>query len=68
MGRQLTIAPNLTEEIQDWAYDFSNDAEVAKAYAGNKAAARRVRKKLLELNKMILPARKELLLLTKKRQ
>lgn len=62
MGRQLSLTPTLTEQIQDWAESFRNDPDVEKALLKtNKAAARRVRKKIMEVVHLATPARKELL-------
>lgn len=65
MGRQLSLAPRETEKVQDWGHYFSIDGDIFKAYHGNKAAARRVRKRLQEVAALILPARKEMLAIMK---
>lgn len=65
MGRQLSLAPTLTEQIQDWAESFRNNPDVEKAFKkGDKAAVRRLRKEIMKVVHLAVPARKELQELT----
>lgn len=68
MGIQLSLAPHECEKIQVWADSFSKNPDVQKALHGNLAAGRRVRKQILEVTKLAIPARKEILVISKKRK
>ena len=60
--RQLELIPsNAEEKIFHIATSLGYNKDVMKARKGNKAACRRVRKELLEIQNNCLTARKELL-------
>lgn len=61
MARQTTLTPSAAERAADLAIDIGFNRDLGKAMAGNKAAGRRVRKVLREIELTAKDGRKEIL-------
>ncbi|MCR9064504.1 MAG: hypothetical protein NXI00_11095 [Cytophagales bacterium] len=65
MLRQLSLTPTSAERAADLAMDLGFNKDLHKAQNGNKAAGRRVRKTLREIELAARAGRKEILTIMK---